>query len=306
MSNATVAQFRTASRFISQRTTAWILAVPLIATLIVIGLYPGLYMIATAFSKSTLGKPFQDFVGFSNYRFALASDFGNALVRTVVFAVPTSLLQMALGVLIALLLVRMTRFGSLWRGLIFLPMMTPPVMIGIAWKLMLLPTGGLLNGILMKVGLLEVPRSFLGEMPWASFSLAIADTWQWTPFVALLAYASIKALPDDIRQAAYMDGARPVRTFFEIQLPILMPAFLGIFLIKLIISFKIFDLIYVLTTGGPGTGTTLASYAVFRTLLQEYDVGLAAAQVILLVIVVSLLTAPVMSLHKRLSEVTEA
>lgn len=295
-----------ASRFFLGRSAAWLLASPLIVTLLIIGLYPGLYTVAASFSKSTLGKPFQSFVGLSNYSFAIRGDFADALWRTMVFAIPSSLLQMVLGVAIALLLVRVSRFGSIWRALIFLPMMTPPVMIGIAWKLMLLPSGGLLNGVLMHFGFISAPRSFLGEMPWALISIALADTWQWTPFVVLLAYAALRALPDDIRQAAYMDGAGKFRTFFQVQLPILMPALLGIFLIKLIISFKVFDLIFVLTTGGPGTGTTLASYAIFRTLLQNYDVGLAAAQVLLLVLLVTIVTLPLLRLHKRLAEVTEA
>lgn len=213
---------------------------------------------------------------------------------------------MLLGVAIAMLLVRVTRFSSIWRALIFVPMMTPPIMIGVAWKLMLLSNGGLVNSVFLRLGILSENQSFLGEMPWAIFSIAVADTWQWTPFVVLLAYAAIRALPEDIKQAAYMDGAGPIRTFFFVQLPLLMPSLMGIFLIKLILSFKVFDLVFVLTQGGPGTGTALASYSIFRTLLQNYDVGLAGAEVLLLVVAVTIATLPVMMLHKRVSENTGA
>lgn len=288
------------------RWQAWLLTSPLVLALLVIGVYPAVYTIAASVARSTLGRPFQKFVGMSNFSFALSGDFADALMRTVFFALPTSALQMVLGVAIAMLLIRVNRFSGVWRALIFLPMMTPPVMIGMAWKLMLLPSGGLLNAMLVKVGMLSAEQSFLGQMPWAVFAVALADTWQWTPFVVLLSYAAIRGLPDDIRQAAYMDGAGPVRTFFSVQFPLLVPALLGIFLIKLIISFKIFDLVYVLTAGGPGTGTTLAGYAIFRTLLQSYDVGLAAAQVLLLVVVVTIITLPIMRLHRKYAEASQA
>ena len=288
------------------RRSGWVMSAPLIAALLIIGLYPGIYMIATSLSKSTMARQFQKYVGTLNLEFALTGDYVEALWRTIVFAVPSSMIQMVLGVAIALLLVRMVRFSTVWRSLIFVPMMTPPIMIGIAWKLMLLPSGGFVNGMLISAGLFAEPLSFLGQMPFAMMALMLADTWQWTPFVVLLAYAAIKSLPDDIRQAAYMDGAGPLRTFISVQLPLLMPAFLGIFLIKLILAFKVFDLVFVLTQGGPGIGTTLASYSIFRTLLQNYDVGYASAQVLLLVILVSVVTLPVMMLHRRAAEHTEA
>lgn len=297
---------KSSSAQVRQKRSAWILSAPLILALIAIGFYPAVYTIAAAFSKSTLGKPFQKFVGWSNLDYAWYSDFSESLFLTIYFAIPSSLFQMVLGVSIAMLLIRITRFSSVWRALIFIPMMTPPIMIGVAWKLMLLSSGGLINAVLVNTGILAENVSFLGKMPSAIFAIAIADTWQWTPFVVLMSYAAIRALPDDIRQAAYMDGAGPVRTFFSVQLPLLMPALLGIFLIKLILSFKVFDLIYVLTQGGPGTGTNLASYSIFRTLVQNYDVGLAGAQVLLLVIAVTIATFPVMMLHKRLSQNTGA
>lgn len=288
------------------RRTAWVMCAPLIIALLTIGLYPGIYMISSALAKSTMAKQFQKFVGTSNIEFALTGDYVDSLVRTAIFAIPASMIQIVLGVGIALLLVRMTWFSTVWRSLIFIPMMTPPIMIGVAWKLMLLPSGGLVNGVLISLGIFSEPISFLGQMPLAMMALMLADTWQWTPFVVLLAYAAIKSLPDDIKQAAYIDGASPMRTFFSVQLPLLIPALLGIFLIKLILAFKVFDIVFVLTQGGPGIGTNLASYSIFRTLLQNYDVGSASAQVLLLVILVSIVTLPVMILHKRAMEHTEA
>jgi multiple sugar transport system permease protein len=124
-------------------------------------------------------------------------------------------------------------------------------MVGVAWKLMLLPSGGLVNGILTRLNILPAPQSFLGETPWAALSIALVDTWQWTPFVVLLAYAALQTLPLDIEAAARIDGANVWQRFIYIKLPMLAPSLAAIFLLKLILSFKIFDLIYVLTVGGP-------------------------------------------------------
>lgn len=301
-----VAGIKPGSAKAAAKRAGWFMCAPLIVALITIGLYPGIYMMASAFSKSTMARQFIKNVGWSNIEYALTGDYVWSMFSTLVFAIPASMIQMVLGVAIALLLVRITRFASIWRSLIFIPMMTPPIMIGIAWKLMLLPTGGFVNGLFVGAGVFSEPVSFLGQMPYAMFSLIIADTWQWTPFVALLSYAAIKSLPDDIRQAAYMDGASPTRTFFSVELPLLMPALLGIFLIKLILGFKVFDIVYILTQGGPGIGTNLASYSIYRTLVQTYDVGYAGAQVLLLVILITLVTLPIMSLHRKMSEHTEA
>ncbi|WP_336644832.1 carbohydrate ABC transporter permease [Microbacterium sp. USHLN186] len=225
--------------------------------------------------------------------------FTGGLIRTTVFAIVTALVQVALGLGIALLMRQLTRGQNVIRTLILLPLLTPPVMAAVVWKLVLAPNGGLLNSILLQLGIVQEPISLLGSPFWAIVMVAIADSWQWTPFVALIIYAGLLALPESVYEAAQIDGAGPWRGFCHITFPMIMPALMSVLLIKLIISFKIFDLVYVLTSGGPADSSMLSGFLIFRTALREFNVGYAAAQTLLFVIVVTIVTIPVTIIRKR-------
>jgi multiple sugar transport system permease protein len=277
-----------------------LLLLPLILATLFCTVYPAAYLALTSISKSTMGRSFISWVGLNNFGLALQSDFAWSLMRTALFAVPTSLVQLILGVGIAVLLNSNTRFRSFARTLLLLPLMSPPVMVGVAWKVMLHPTGGFIARTLGRFSWLHAPSSFLGEMPWAILSIAAADTWQWTPFIVILAYAALQTLPGELAEAARVDGAGHRKIFFQIQLPLLAPALLAIYLIKLILSFKTFDLVYVLTSGGPGVETSLSSYKIWKTLFQDFNLGMASAQTLLLCLVVTMITLPVTWWHRRI------
>jgi multiple sugar transport system permease protein len=217
----------------------------------------------------------------------------------VIFAVPVSLIEVALGLAIALLLHSSLRRAHWVRSIILLPLMTPPMMVAVAWKLILAPAGGLLNGILLGTGITSAPISFLGSMPAAFISVALADTWQWTPFVAILAYAALQVLPEDVFEAARVDGASSATIFWRITLPMLAPALVAILLLRVVMAFKLFDLVYGLTLGGPGFGTTVTSFEIWRTALQEFDLGAAAVQTLAFAVVVTIVTLPLTWLHRR-------
>lgn len=272
---------------------------PLAIGLLLFAVYPLLYLVALSLTKSTLGDPFRAFMGLGNYSWLLSRwDFPAALLRTLLFAIPVALLQMVLGVALAVLLIDLRRHSSLVRSVILLPLMTPPLLVGVAWKLILAPGGGLLNGVLQRWGITSGPISFLGSEPWASLSLFVADTWQWTPFVAILAYAALLQVPDDIREAAQIDGARPSVIFWRIVLPIAAPGLIAVLLLRIIMAFKTFDLVYILTFGGPGYATSYASFVIWQSGLQKFDVGTAAAQTVIFALFVSLVTLPILWLHK--------
>ena len=222
-------------------TVIWLLAAPLVVGLAVFAVYPFIDVLALSFSKSSLGRPFQKWPVAANY-LALARDetFRAALVRTMIFAIPVPLIEMTLGFSVALLLHSSLRGAGWIRGVILLPLMTPPMMVATAWKLILAPAGGLLDGVLLRTGLLDQPISFLGTMPWAFLSVAIADIWQWTPFVAILSYAALQGLPEDVVEAARVDGASSSNILWHITLPILAPTLLAILLLRVVIAFKLF------------------------------------------------------------------
>ncbi len=279
-----------------------VLAAPTVAFLAVFAAYPLVYVIGLAFTDSTLAQPFQKWTGFANFRTELESlSFTGSLWRSTAFAVLAAGLQLILGTALALLLrARRRRPGSLGT-LLLLPLVTPPVMVGVAWKLLLAPVGGALNAALHGVGLPGVNP--LGGGVSAFLTLVVIDTWQWTPFVMLLVYAALLGVPDELTEAAALDGAGAWRTLRSVTLPAIEPTLLSVLLLKFVIGFKVFDIVYVVTSGGPGFSTTTSTYDIQRTAFQEFDVGAAAAGTVLISLVIGAVTSLVALRRKRYEEI---
>ena len=285
----------------SWRNLVWI--APLVFSLIVTTVYPTLFLIALATTKSTLGKPFRAFVGPDQLSRALFDPaFQIAMAKSIGFAFGSAIVELVVGFALASVFVALLKAGRYLLTIVLLPLMTPPVMVGIAWKLILAPSGGLLNGILLHWGLIDAPMSFLGNPTLAWISIAIADLWQWVPFVTILCFAALVSLPDGVREASMIDGAGPWQRLRHITLPLVAAPLASIFLLKLIIGFKLFDLVYVLTFGGPGFATTNATFSIWRMALEQFDVGRAAAQTLVFAIVIGIVTIPVVRLHRHASE----
>ena len=194
------------------------------------------------------------------------------------------------------------RARDLIRTLILLPLLTPPVTAAIMWQLLLMPQGGWLNAFLMDIGVIGAPISFLGVPSLAFLSILAVDVWQWAPFVALMTFAALQTLPDEVYEAARLDVRSGAYIFRHITLPMLLPALIGIAVLKLVISFKLFDLVFVLTAGGPGQATTISSFFIYRTGIQQFDIGLAAAMTLLFAFVVGLATVPFTMAHDKAEE----
>lgn len=294
MASVAIPAPRSTRRILGRRLIPWLFVLPMVLGLLAFALYPFLYLIVLSASESQLGDPFQEWIGLENYSTALKDAvFIDSLRRSVVFAIPVSMIELLAGVVIALLVNGSLRGGHIIRTLILLPLITPPIMVATAWKLIFNPTGGLLNSVLADLGLIDRPVSFLGSSQWALPAVALADAWQWTPFVALLAIATLQAMPGDVLQAASIDGAGRWSSFWTITFPMILPSLAAIFLIKLIITFKVFDLVYSMTFGGPGFDTNLATFQIYRVGLQQFNVGYAAAQTMLFGLLVGLITLPV-------------
>ncbi len=273
---------------------------PVLVALVVTTLYPTIFLLALAFSKSTLGKPFRGFVGVKHFATTLQDPiFLSAIGRSVAYALSTSLLQLALGFLIALLFTSLLKAGRFLMSLVLLPLMTPPVMVGIAWKLIFAPAGGLLNGTLITYNVISEPISFLGHPTLAWLAIGVADLWQWTPFIVILCFAALSTIPESVHEAALVDGANGWQRFWHITLPLVAAPLSSIYLLKLILSFKLFDLVYILTFGGPGFATTSAGFAIYRRAIEQFDVDRAAAETMIYALVIGLVTLPVVRLHQH-------
>ncbi len=293
-------------QFDRRRLAAWACVTPLLFGLIVFAVYPFLYLIVLSLLDANLAAPFfldfsdrsLDYLGGNlnggeNYADAFEDEmFVNSLWRSALFALMTTAVTILTGIAVALLVDRAVRARQVLRTIILLPLMTPPITVGIMWKLIYMPQGGWLNSFLTDLSLISAPVSFLGDNLLAFPAVMLADVWQWTPFVALMTYAALQTLPEDVYEAAKLDGATDRQVFFRITLPMLAPALLAIAVLKLVIGFKVFDLIHVLTAGGPGSVTMVSSYQIYEVGVQQMDIGLASAETLVFALVVGLITLP--------------
>ena len=223
------------------------------------------------------------FVGLSNYiRVLTDPEFLAAVERTAIYVVVAVGLELILGMLIAILLSQNLHGESIFRSLLVLPIAATPVAVGLIWRLMYNPTGGLVNQFLIGVGL--PPGKWTGSPATALPSLIIVDIWQWTPFVILILLAGLLALPEEPFEAAKIDGASALQSFWHITIPMLSPLIYTAMLFRFIDAFKTFDIIWVMTGGGPGRATTTLNVFAFRTGFEFLHMGTAAAIAILMLI----------------------
>lgn len=229
------------------------------------------------------------FAGLTNF-IHMVSDgvFWGSLTTTLLFVVETVALQMVLGFGIALLFNRSWLGVSFLRALVLTPMMIAPIFAGMIWRLMLSPDYGIVKYLLSLVRV-DSPPLWLSDSGVALQAIVIANTWQWTPFVVLFATAGLQVIPQDVYEAASLDGANRFTTLRHIVLPLLRPVLLVILLFRCIDSFKVFDVIYTMTGGGPGSSTQTLSYSVYLQTVRYFDLGYSStlALVVLGVIMLS-------------------
>jgi multiple sugar transport system permease protein len=208
-------------------------------------------------------------------------------VNTLVFAIVAVALEMALGLLLALFVSRIQRGRVAYRTIFLLPVLIPGIVIGAIWKLMYNPDFGVINQLLGAVGLNG--HDWLGDGKLALLSVIVVDVWHWTPFVFLLLLAAIESLPEDVHEAATIDGAGPWQEFRHVTFPMLLPAFAVTLAFRLIVSFKVFDEVYLLTGGGPGTATEVVSFTIYRRFFTEDRMGYGSAISVTLLFALTLL-----------------
>jgi multiple sugar transport system permease protein len=245
----------------SEHPLPWL--TPLAAMLIAFGVYPFLYSIWLSLHEwNRFTRAFQ-WAGAKQWQAAIADPrMWNALGITVTYTLVCLALQLVLGVLIAVLLDSDRRGYAVLRALMTLPLVVPPAVAGLMFLLMLDGEYGVLTYYGLVAGLFERSAPLLGTPSTALAGLVLADVWQWTPFMVLIVLAGLRALPREPFEAAAIDGAGPVQAFFYLTLPMLSRVMAVAILIRGIDLFRIYDYVYVMTSGGPGTTTeTLSFYA---------------------------------------------
>jgi multiple sugar transport system permease protein len=282
------------------RLWRWLTFSPALALMLVLSVLPLANLLASSFQDITWsgGTALRTAAGLAHYR-ALAADtlFGAGLANTFIFAFSAVLGQMVLGLCLALLCSKIVRGRVLYRAIFILPILIPGIVIGAIWKLMLNYDFGLINQGLALFGLM--PHDWLGASETALASVIVVDIWHWTPFCFLLFLAGLESLPQDIFEAAKMDGAGAWQEFFHVTLPLMLPTILVTFAFRLVLAFKVFDEVYLLTSGGPGTATEVVSFTLYQRFFTEDRIGYGSAMSVAVIFIVSLLLVAALSARKR-------
>lgn len=289
------------ARRAATRFRVWALA-PLVIVLLLLTVLP-IVTIAIASLQEIRwvdARRVSTWVGADNYA-ALARDtlLHAGLVNTAIVVIVASLAQIALGLLLAWLCREAGGGSRPFRAIMMLPILIPGIIIGAIWKLMYNYQFGILNQVLESIGLPRV--DWLGSPDTALFSVILVDIWHWTPFAFLLLLAAIESLPEDIFEAARIDGASRSQIFRRITLPLLMPAIFVTLAFRAVATLKIFDEVYLLTGGGPGTSTEVLSFTIYQRFFVQDNVGYGSAISMAVIFTTALLLAVSLSLRQRSS-----
>jgi multiple sugar transport system permease protein len=256
-------------------TLMWFL-VPISVYMVVFFLYPVIYNIFIGFFELKLGRT-PIYNGVSNYREMLAdTQFLNSLVTTLIFVFSAVSVEVVFGMLIAFLLNHENRVMEIIRTFILIPTVFTPLVAGLVWKSLYHPDLGMITYYLRKFGI-DIGRGLIVERSLALGSIVVVDIWEWTPLMVIIILAGLKSLPTEPYEAARIDGAGEIPIFFKITLPLLRPTLLVALLIRSLDALKVFDIIWAITGGGPGTSTTVANLRIYEVGMNQLRIGYAAA-----------------------------
>ncbi|HEY3135609.1 MAG TPA: sugar ABC transporter permease [Blastocatellia bacterium] len=266
----------------------YLLIAPTVAVLVALSIYPLFYAVKVSLQTGSGGAARWSLANFA--RLATDSFFLSALAHTFIYAVAALTFEFLLGLGLAVLLDKPLRGRSLFRGALLIPMMLPPVVVGVVWRLMLNPDFGAINGTLKGVGVNTEALTWTASPMLAFASVIAVDIWQWTPFMFLVLLAGLQAIPQEPYEAALIDGSSAWQTFLHVTLPLLKPAILIALLLRTMDLLRVFDQIFILTQGGPGFATETVSLYIYRTAFRFFDFGYAAAMSFVLLVLTNLVS----------------
>ncbi len=260
-------------RGLSDRAIAWIFVAPTILLLLAINIFPLIWTIRLSFTNYAANKTNAEvkWVGLKNYeRILTDEDIWSNMTTTAHFLIWTIVLQVIIGFTLAWLINRKFKGNDLLTTLIVVPMMLSPAVVGNFWTFLYQPQIGVVNYIVeFFTGIPAASFSMLGPGGLAPWSIIIVDTWMWTPFVMLICLAGLRSIPDYIYEAAEVDRASKWRQFWTITVPMVLPFLMLAVLFRGIENFKMFDMVNLLTGGGPGDETLLTSIDLKREAFRE-------------------------------------
>lgn len=273
-----------------------LLLAPALGVLGLVTLGPLLYLIATSFTPLDLTRPESfHFVGLENYADLLRDNrFWNSVAVQFRLSSATVTGQLVMGLGLAMLLNRPMRLREVVRTAFIIPMVLPPIIVAIIWKLLFTPLLTPMNLLTLPLGLQQ--PSWLTDARLALWTIIVADVWEWLPFTTLVLLAALQMMPEEPLEAARVDGASDWQRFVWIILPLLRPAIIVAGLFRLIDSFKAFPLIFVMTGGGPGVVTEPTNYYSYSQAFNYTFIGYSSAMIVVMLIITMALSGAVIRL----------
>lgn len=278
----------------NERFAGWVFILPaLVGTLIFI-IIPVICSFGLSFAKWDLLNPIQ-FVGLANYREIFSEAlFFKILLNTVVFALATSVLGVIIPLVLACILNSKIRGAEFYKTAYFLPFITPMIVIGVVWEWIFDPNIGLLNHVL------HLHINWLYDTHFAMPALIIVSVWKLIGYNMVIFLSSLSGISQSMFEAAKIDGANELQTFKNVTVPLLSPTIFFVVIITAISSFQVFDLIYLMTQGGPLNSTNVLVYAIYQNAFEYFNVGKASAIAYVLFVIILVLTLVQWNLRKKL------
>ena len=275
-----------------QRRERWVVLLllgPSMLYLFAMSVYPTVHSLWLSVQNYTIYRPdMASFAGFDNFVELLDKEvFSQSFIVTVLFSLFAVTLEFGIGLAVAVLLDRKMAGIGLLRTLLIVPVLISPVGMGLTFRYILAPTYGLLTYLLQSIG---IPTAdWMASTTWALPAVILVDVWQWTPFVTLILLSGMQSVSVEVTEAAELDGLTERQKLWHIVMPLIRPVAIVVILIRLIDSIRVFDMIFVLTRGGPGTSTEVLSVYSYVTGFTEGDMGSAAALAWVTVVFVNIL-----------------
>ena len=263
---------------------------PALLAFILLALLPVVNLFITSFHEVSwlAGAKQMEWVGLSNYA-AMGDDvlFKAGIFNTIIIVIVATSAQVVIGLVLALACSSAGEKSRSYRALLILPLLIPGIVIGAIWRLMYNAQFGIFNQVLDAIGL--PGHDWLGSSSTALAAVIVVDIWHWTPFAFLLLLAAVESLPQDVSEAARIDGATRWQEFRYVTLPLLYPAIFMTFLFRAVMASKIFDEVFLLTSGGPGTSTEVISFTIFQRYFLQDNPGYGSAMSVSIIFVVSII-----------------
>lgn len=269
-----------------QRKNFIIFMLPSLIALMMVLALPLVYSLVTSFFDTNLKyRGLGDFVGLQNYIEVLKDPyFLDSVKTTVIFTVCVVVIEFLVGLGIGLLLNNIRKARNFFFTIIIVPMMITPIAVGLIWRLLLHSDLGIVNYLLSLIGLNG--RAWLADSAIALQTVMFIDIWQNVPYMVLVILAGLVTLPTEPYEAAAIDGASRLQSFFNLTIPMMIPTFSVVLLLRTITALKTYDLIFVLTRGGPGTTTEVISYHIYQQAFRYLEIGKASAMSYLLLLMI--------------------